>query len=60
VLILKGKNTAVNGLELDGKAVLDSSVTNFVKIDESVPIYVPVEPTDQEYLQIRGFKLRNN
>ena len=56
-LVLEGKDTVVNGLKLDGYAVISQSVEGLSKVDQHVPHYVPVETTDAEYLQIRGFKL---
>jgi UDP-sugar pyrophosphorylase len=56
-LILEGKDTIVQNLKLDGFASISSSVSDLVKQDEIVPHYIPVESSDPEYLQIRGFKL---
>jgi UDP-sugar pyrophosphorylase len=56
-LVLEGKDTRVHNLKLDGYAVISSSTQDFVKQDSQVPHYVPVEPADAEFLQIRGFKL---
>lgn len=56
-LVLEGKDTVVNGLKLDGHAVISQSVEGLCKVDEQVPHYIPVDNSDAEYLQIRGFKL---
>lgn len=58
-LVLEGKNTVINGLKLDGNARLNTRQENFSILNGIIPKYVPVDPTDPEFLQIRGFKLSN-
>lgn len=57
-LILSGKDTVISNLKLDGTLELNNSQENLIHTDGIVPIYIPVDPDDKEYLQIRGYKLR--
>ena len=56
-LVLEGKDTVVNGLKLDGYMRIGEPKEDARVTDGAGPRYVPVESSDQEYLQIRGFKL---
>jgi UDP-sugar pyrophosphorylase len=48
-LVLAGRSTQFTDLVVEG----------VLRCGDSAPHYVPVEPSDPEYLQIRGFKLHN-
>ncbi|CAG9329160.1 unnamed protein product [Blepharisma stoltei] len=60
VLVLEGKETLIEDLKLDGSLVVGQNAHyhRITKDDGIVPVYVPSEPRDPEYLRIRGFKLR--
>ena len=48
-LVLEGRSTQFTDLVVEG----------VLRCGDSAPYYVPVEPSDPEYVQIRGFKLHN-
>jgi UDP-sugar pyrophosphorylase len=56
-LILEGKETVVNNLNLDGGLRISNSASDIQLVHAKVPEIVGVEPEDPEHLQIRGFKL---